>query len=188
MYGMVNKAIEELIVTRFGAEAWERTKQGAGIDIDLFVSNDSYPDDVTYRMVGAASEVLGVPANDILFAFGEHWISQTARKEYAPLLAAGGRSLREFLINLPNFHARIILIFPKLQPPRFQVSEVTESSLKLHYMTHRPGLSSFVAGIVSGLAEMFATPLTVNHIARKDDGDDHDIFFLQWKPVPVATP
>jgi two-component system chemotaxis sensor kinase CheA len=32
------------------------------------------PDEVTYKLVGAASEVLGIPPNQVLEAFGEYWI------------------------------------------------------------------------------------------------------------------
>jgi len=180
MYGMVNKAIEDLICSRFGREVWEETKERAGVEVDAFISNDAYPDDVTYRLVAAASEVTGLLAHDILLAFGEHWVLKIARTEYAGLLEAGGRTLREFLINLPNFHARISLIFPNLQPPRFRVSEATDHSLQLHYLTHRDGLAAFVIGIIRGLGQMFGNPVEITQLAAKQDGADHDIFLLQW--------
>ena len=61
MYGLVNKAVEEMVCMHHGEPAWERIKAQAGIDVDVFMSNEGYPDDVTYRLVGAASAVLGVP-------------------------------------------------------------------------------------------------------------------------------
>jgi hypothetical protein len=58
------------------------------------VSNAPYPDDVTYRLVTAASKVLGVPAEVILKAFGEFWVLHTALESYGPLMRAHGRTCR----------------------------------------------------------------------------------------------
>lgn len=138
MYGMVNKAIEDLVVTNFGSEQWEAIKSKAGVDVDVFLSNESYPDKMTYDLVGAASEVLGIAASGILIAFGEHWVLNTARQGYGSMLEANGRTLPEFLINLPSFHTRVAMIFPDLQPPRFNCTDVLENSLVLHYYSHRP--------------------------------------------------
>jgi hypothetical protein len=183
MYGMVNKAIEDLVHTHYGEETWGLIKERADVDVDVFIGNDAYPDDVTYKLVTAASEVSGSPPEDILFAFGEHWVLKTARDEYGDLLQAGGKTLREFLINLPNFHARIMLIFPNLQPPTFSVSEVTDDSLRLHYMTHRGGLAAFVMGIVSGLGQFYGTPVKVTHEESKDKGAEHDVFLITWSDI-----
>jgi hypothetical protein len=180
MYGMVNKAVEDLVCLKFGEDKWEAIKDRAGVNEDLFISNESYPDELTYRLVGAASEILELPADKILHAFGEHWILNTAVEGYGDLMEAGGKSLAEFLENLPNFHTRVTLIFPKLQPPRFEVSERTDKSLKLHYHTHRAGLAPFVLGLLSGLAKRFETDVKITQVQNRADGADHDQFVIEW--------
>ena len=179
MYGMVNRAVEGLVCSKFGEEKWELVKSRAGVEEDVFLSNESYPDAMTYRLVGAASEVLGLPPEAILEAFGEHWI-ELARNSYGELMTMHGRTLGEFLTNLPNFHTRVALLFPKLQPPRFMVSEATSDSLNLHYFTHREGLAPFVVGLVKGLGRMFDTSVTIDHRLRRGPGQDHDVFAIAW--------
>ena len=115
MYGMVNKAVEEMVRMHHGEETWEQIKSKAGVDVDVFISNEGYPDEITYKLVEAASEVLDTPAEAILEAFGHHWILHTASEGYGGLMRAGGKSLGEFLINLPNFHSRVVLMYPN--PP-----------------------------------------------------------------------
>lgn len=181
MYGLVNKAVEELVVTNFGEDKWEAIKLKAGVDVDAFISNEGYPDEVTYALVGAASEILGIPAEQILIAFGEHWVLKTAAHSYGPMMKSGGKSLKEFLVNLPNFHTRVAMIFPNLQPPRFECSDITENSLKLHYFTHRPGLTTFVIGLVQGLGKLYNTPATAVATATKAAGADHDVFEVKWE-------
>ena len=48
MYGIVNKAIEDLIINNYGIEKWEIIKQKSNIDIDFFMSNEPYDDAITY--------------------------------------------------------------------------------------------------------------------------------------------
>tara|TARA_B100000676_G_C17809525_1_gene696661 strand:+ start:242 stop:622 length:381 start_codon:yes stop_codon:yes gene_type:complete len=75
---MVNKAVEDLVCSQFGEDRWEAIKEKAGLDIDMFISNESYPDDITCKLVGAATEVLELPADKIHEAFGQHWVLKTA--------------------------------------------------------------------------------------------------------------
>jgi hypothetical protein len=182
---MVTKAIGEMVTERFGEEFWEDIKAEANLDIDVFVSNAGYPDEITYALVMSASSVLGLPVEDILRDFGRYWILETAQRGYAELINANGRTLWEFLINLPNFHTRVAMIFPNLDPPRFECTEVTEHSLVLHYHTHRSGLAPFVIGLLDGLSTMFDTPITVEQNLCKSEGATHDRFLIQWSPVAV---
>ncbi len=180
MYGMVNKAIEEMVTAAHGEPTWLEIKRRAGVADPIFISNEGYPDEITYRLVGAASDVLALPADRILHAFGEHWVLNTARKGYGHLMTAGGSSLGEFIGNLPLFHDRVALLYPKLAPPRFEVTDRTERSLQLHYLSHRAGLTPFVAGLISGLGKMFETPVRATLTAAKAAGADHDIFLVEW--------
>jgi hypothetical protein len=186
MYGMVNKAVEDMVCMHHGEAVWDEIKAKAGVDVDVFMSNEGYPDEVTYRLVGAASEVLGLPAERVLEAFGEHWVLHTAREGYGGLLQAAGKSLPEFLANLPNFHSRVAMIFPQLKPPRFECTNVSANSLHLHYFTHRPGLAAFVVGLMQGLGKMFGTPVAVRLVSSRDDGADHDVFVVTWSPGPAT--
>jgi hypothetical protein len=77
MDGMVNAAIQELICSRFGEDKWDEIKTKAGVEIEAFSRMSQYPDEVTYKLVGAASEALGLPADDIMRAFGEFWVLYT---------------------------------------------------------------------------------------------------------------
>lgn len=180
MYGLVNKAVEELVVHNFGEEKWETIKAKAGVDVDVFISNESYPDEITYKLVGAASEVLGIPTEQILVAFGEHWVLNTASASYGPMMKSGGKTLKEFLINLPDFHTRVAMIFPNLQPPRFECSDISDNSMKLHYFSHRSGLTAFVVGLVQGLGKLYETPATATVLESKAAGADHDVFEVRW--------
>ena len=70
MYGLGNRAIQNLVCERFGEDAWEEIKTKASVDIEVFLSMEGHPD-VCYGLVPAASEVLGLAHEAVLEAFGE---------------------------------------------------------------------------------------------------------------------
>ena len=178
MYGLVNKAVVDLVCSKFGQDTWNKIKQKADVDIDVFVSMDAYPDDITYKLVGAASEVLNLPADKVLEAFGEWWVLYTANEGYGPLLESAGSTLRDFLLNLDALHARVALTMPALRPPRFRMVDVDPDTLLLEYHSTRQGLTPMVVGLLKGLGIRFNTPIEISH-ARNGDHDDFTIRMLK---------
>jgi hypothetical protein len=180
MYGIVNKSIEELVVANFGADKWEAIKLRSGVDVDYFISSEPYDDDLTFKLAQAVSDEMGMPLSAVLIAFGEWWVVKTTKDKYGGLMEAGGEDLKEFLINLPLFHNRVMLIYPKLTPPEFKVSDVTENSINLHYFSKREGLQEFVRGLIQGLGIMYNTPVEIILIQTRDEGCSHEIFKVIW--------
>lgn len=186
MYGLVNQAIEDLIRKNHGDEVWDTIKRKAGVDIDAFVSMDAYPDAVSYDLVAAASEVLGTPADRLLEAFGEHWTLYTATKGYGELFRMGGSTFKGFMQNLHNLHTHVALSFPNLKPPSFWCTDVTDSSMNLHYQSTREGLGPMVVGLVRGLGRMFDTKVSITPTLTRADGAEHDVFLVTYAPFPSA--
>jgi hypothetical protein len=183
MYGLVNQAIEDLVRLHHGDAIWDQIKRRAGVQIEAFVRMEAYPDDVSYRLVGAASEVLGQPADRLLEAFGEHWTLFTAQRGYGEILKLGGSSFREFMLNLHALHTHVAHGFPHLQPPSFWCTDVTDSSLRLHYQSSRAGLTPMVVGLVRGLGTMFQTAVDITLDRSRAEGADHDEFVVAFRPA-----
>jgi hypothetical protein len=181
MYGIVNKAIKDLVTLHFGEETWNKVRKRSGIATDYFLSNQSYDDAITYQLARSVSEECGITLSEALIAFGEFWITHTGKEKYGSLMEAGGSTLQEFLVNLPNFHNRVILIYPNLTPPEFRVTDLEEKSLHLHYHSKREGLKDFVYGLLVGLGKFFNTPIQIDPVASREEGNDHEIFKVTWK-------
>lgn len=170
-----------MVCDRFGEETWETIKQKAEVDIDVFLSMEAYPDDLTHRLVKAASVELGMSAAEILQAFGEYWILYTAKQGYGEMIDRGGDNLPEFLQNLDNLHARVGLSFPQLKPPSFQCTHIQEDSLNLHYHSTRMGLAPMVIGLLKGLGKKFQTEIDITQTVSSAQGAAHDEFSLDIK-------
>lgn len=180
MYGIVNQAIEDLVRETFGENVWEKVLATSGVEEKYFVSTEPYSDDVTYKLAGAAAEVTGLSVQEVLRSFGEWWILHTAKEHYGGLLKAGGSQLAQFLRHLPAFHDRVALMYPRLTPPEFQVSNETEKSIYVHYKSQREGLQDFVHGLMVGLGKFYDTPVQVTHLHDRQAGNGYDIFEVSW--------
>ncbi|MFM7052233.1 MAG: heme NO-binding domain-containing protein [Planctomycetota bacterium] len=188
MYGLINRAVEDLVRSKFGDDAWNRIRTRAGLPDEPFMAMEQYPDKSTYDLVAAASAELGAPAEAILEEFGKYWTVYTAEAGYGDLMRTAGRSLPEFLGNLDQLHTRVRLLFPHLQPPSFSVSNQQASSLDLHYFSERPGLAPLVVGLLRGLGERFSVDVEV--AVRRVDGVDrpHDLFHVKWTAKGGTAP
>jgi hypothetical protein len=186
MYGLVNRAMQNLVTERFGEQTWEDIRRAADVEVEIFSSNEQYADDVTYALVGAASNILGIPAAALLEEFGKYWVTRTAVESYGSMMGATGNSVKEFLLNLPNLHNHVKMIFPNLKPPVFVVTDIKQQSLLLHYHTFRVGLRTFVVGLLHGLGQLYGTPVTVTSVAERGAATDHDIFLVEWQSMPAA--
>ena len=182
MYGLVNKALEQVIqqkyVDQYGKEKWEDFRRTL-VEED-FQNMRQYPDELTYQMVVEASAALGIHTDTLLEAVGRYWLLHTAKTGYGPLLQAFGRSPRELLLQLDNLHTRLRLGYAQLSPPSFSCTDITEDGLLLHYYSRRPGLTIFVVGLLKGLGDHFGVGIEIEVTQRRDEGADHDIFKLRF--------
>jgi hypothetical protein len=180
MYGIVNKSIEDLVITNFGEEKWDAIRERSGIDLDFFISNEPYDDDITFKLAIAVSEEMNMSIGAVLIAFGEWWVMKTTSEKYPGLMNSGGINLKEFLVNLPVFHNRIMLIYPKLTPPEFKVSHIETNSIHIHYFSKREGLQEFVRGLLQGLGKLYGTVVIVELIQSRNEGSSHEVFKVSW--------
>lgn len=176
MYGLVNRAVHELVVEAFGPDTWEQVCADVGIDPVGFVAMESYPDKLTYDLVGSVSARTGMASGAVLEAFGEFWVKYTGVQGYGSLMAAAGTTIPEFLENLDALHSRVSASYDQLQPPSFSVDIEDENTLVLHYFSHRPGLTPLVVGLLRGLGHLLETPVEVDVLRTRVDGHDHDEF------------
>jgi len=179
MYGLVNRAIEQLVVSLKGESGWRGVCAHAGMAADGFVSMQAYDDEVTFRLVNSVSQRMGLPVDQVLEAFGEYWISYTAEEGYGAVMKAGGNDLREFLGNLNEMHGRVETVFPDMRLPLFRVEDVSASEYRLYYASERAGLAPMVIGLVKGLAKRFDQRVDVVHVYAKAHVDGEDIFVVR---------
>jgi len=160
MYGMVNKAVRGFVLKHYDEATWTKIHTNADVPGE-FVAMQSYDDTVTYALVGAAHEALGLEVEDILRGFGQFWVSDVAVATYRDVMDKSGTTFVDFLKNLDHLHDRIRVNFPEYEPPSFRVVELGEGALQVDYYSKREGLMPFVRGLFEGLATHFEVAMSI---------------------------
>jgi hypothetical protein len=182
MYGLVNRAIEQLVVSLKGEAAWRRVCLAAQWPDEGFVAMQAYDDAVTYRLVHAVSEELALSSEQVLKAFGEYWILYTAEEGYGDMLHMCGNDLRTFLHGMNHMHVRIEVTMPNIRPPHFSVEDHSETEFDLIYESHREGLAPMVEGLIVGLAKRFKQEIDIRQTGWRTAGSPQDRFHIRIHP------
>lgn len=155
MFGMIHRSARDMVLKLFGPVAWDQILDEAGLDDGAFVSAQSYPDEVTFRLITTAATKAGLTVDETLQAFGRHWIEAADEGPYANVMRVLGSSLLESLMNLDRMHASIQIAMPGAQLPQFAVVSHDEQTIELAYYSRRAGLEQFVCGLLEGLMGRF---------------------------------
>lgn len=103
MVGLIPKILYDLALQSGGMETVQRIYRAAGIPEDRRYRIDMvYPDDEWQRLLGAASEVLGVSLADIETVYAEQFGKDSLQRW--PIWFQMSRNAREFLERQPTIH------------------------------------------------------------------------------------
>ena len=183
MYGLIHKAMEQMILQNYGDETWVKVVAQAQVPEDSFMTMQSYDDSITISLAGAISEVLETPIEACLELFGEYWLTEFAPDGYEMLLRASGNNLFDFLENLNNLHDRITTTFMGYVPPSFKLTRKSSSSATLVYMSSRQGFTPFVLGLLKGMQTRFNVDISFDSIeVILVDGGDQATIELTVEP------
>ncbi|XP_068156138.1 guanylate cyclase soluble subunit beta-1 [Drosophila tropicalis] len=173
MYGFVNYALELLVLKHFGEELWEKIKKKAMVSMEgQFLVRQIYDDEITYNLIGAAVEILNIPADDILELFGKTFFEFCQDSGYDKILQVLGATPRDFLQNLDALHDHLGTLYPGMRAPSFRCTE-QDGELLLHYYSERPGLEHIVIGIVKAVAsKLHGVEVEIDIVKRKGEPID----------------
>lgn len=180
MYGLINKAIKEFITLHHGNEVWEETNRELGLSESQFISMESNPDEVTFRMLDHLSRKTGIPKTELAEQMGEYFLDFAGKEGFGDLLELAGDTLPELLQNLNELHVRVKMLMPDLNPPRFEISDQTENALMLHYYSSRDGFAVFMVGVLKGLFKKFNLKGDLNVLPPVSPGEKC-IVALSWE-------
>lgn len=177
MYGMIHRAIRDMVKTRAGAAAWQdieaQTAAGPAEMIGVLV----YDDAITMKLLSAAAQRLNLSLSDLLEQFGRHWIEYTEQKQFGRILDLAGSDLVAVLQNLDRLHAAVLAAMPNARAPSFTVTQVQENTLILQYRSQRQGLEPLIKGLLLGLLNRFQLYGEVQQIRGENNASDDVVQF-----------
>ena len=153
MFGWINDCTECLVVSKFGEDTWHKIKEKAECTVPDggFLRYKYYHDSETVTLVVAASEVLGITVDDVLFAFGQYFLEYVRDNGYSNVLECLGSNMRDWLSNLNSLHDHLQASYPEgFVAPTFWSEDDPEvdGAILVHYHSRR---GSLLVPLVDGL-------------------------------------
>jgi hypothetical protein len=168
MKGVVFNLLEQLVARDFGEDTWDTLLDTAGLD-GVYTSLGSYPDEDLAKLVAAASDALGMPADDVVTWLGRNALPLFA--ERYPQLFAPHESTRRFVLTLNDIiHPEVRKLYPGADVPEFDF-DVRDDLLVMGYRSPRK-LCSFAEGLLLGAADHYGEKLTIEQPLCMKRGDD----------------
>lgn len=180
MYGIINKALQEMVINNHGVNTWEAVKNKAQIEIDIFFNDEMYNDAITHRLVDALCDIASITAAQVFYNIGEWYVVQTIGKKYAGMVQTGGKTLKDFFENLPALYGSVKRLYFPNTPSSISISDIEENSVLVCYHGPRPNLEEIVRGGLSGFCIVFNAQPKVTIIENKSKGDTHILYKVCW--------
>jgi hypothetical protein len=158
MKGIIFNLVEEVVVGAHGEDAWDDILDAAGVE-GSYTSLGSYPDEDLFRLVGAASTALGLPANDVVRSLGQGAIPLLAQR-YPGFF--DHPSTKPFLLTLNDIiHPEVRKLYPGADVPEFDFDSPSDDQLVLGYRSARK-LCALAEGFILGAAAHFGEHVTID--------------------------
>lgn len=169
MKGIIFNVVAEVVTDGYGEDAWDSLLDAAELD-GSYTSLGSYPDEDLFRLVGAATGVLGVPADDVVRTLGEGAIPLLAQR-YPQFFDEHGSTL-PFLLTLNDIiHPEVRKLYPGADVPDFDFAFDDDNNLLLGYRSERR-LCALAEGFILGSARHYGEAVTLTQPQCMHRGDD----------------
>ena len=130
----------------------------------------NYPEDELRGLVGRASEVAGLPRDEVLRRFGAHLFRSLAT--LYPVFLDGVGSALELLAGIETYvHGEVQKLYPDAEFPRFEVRGDGRKRLELTYRSERP-LADLAEGMIRGCIAWFGERIDLERVDL-DVADGH---------------
>jgi len=157
--GIVFNLFEQVAIQGHGEDAWDDILATAGLD-GVYTSLGSYPDKHLALLVGAASERLAMPADEVIRWFGRCALPLLAVAY--PAFFVPHRSSRAFLLTLNDIiHPEVRKLYPGADVPEFEMAVAADGTLTIGYGSRRK-LCAFAEGLIQGAASHYGEHASIS--------------------------
>ena len=157
MLGVVNKAIEEFVITVHGGAVWQEVLRDIGTPGFRFEPMLMYEDEKSYALIRALSKRLSKPQQDIFDDIGTYLVTPPNGGALRRLLRFSGSSFDDFLFSLDDLNDRVDLALPDLQLPQIMVIPQTIDRVHVRVSQTWSGFAYVLQGLLRAMADDYGT-------------------------------
>jgi hypothetical protein len=159
LHGLIFAELRKFTEANLGPGSWKALTDSAGLGQKSYLSTQVYPDSDVFALVSAASQTTGLPAQDLLEAFGM-FIAPDLIGMFRTLLDPQWRTLDVIEHTETTIHKVVRTGHPGAQPPELQTIRRGDNEVTILYRSNRK-LCSIAKGICNGLAKHFAETIAI---------------------------
>ncbi len=156
MKGTIHYCLEELMLEKYGQDAWENCVQlmgyEEGFSFDLAIRDD-IDEKESINLFVKAAEAANVSIPQIFDDFGEHWCCVYAPTLYGAFFE-GSNNTKQALLNLDWVHSVVTKKIENARPPRFHYDQLNEDVLEIEYKSDRHLIDLFIS-LIKGLNKKY---------------------------------
>jgi predicted hydrocarbon binding protein len=168
MHGAIFTELQKFATSAFGAEVWRQVCDEAGVGPRVYLPVATYPDEEAIALVGAASELSGKPAAELLEAFGEYLVAPLLRT-YGSLVRPEWRTLDLLEHTESTIHRIVRVREPAAMPPELACERVSPDEVVIRYGSARR-LCPLAIGLIRGVAKHYSEPIEIRETACMSSG------------------
>lgn len=169
MKGIVFNLLERVTADAHGEAAWDDILAAAGLD-GAYTSLGSYPDQHLTRLVGAASDALETPPDEVVRWFGRSALPLLASSY--PAFFEPHHHTRDFLLTLNDIiHPEVRKLYPGADVPDFEMVVADDGGLRIGYGSHRK-MCAFAEGLIEGAAAHYGEQVSISQPQCMNRGDE----------------
>jgi predicted hydrocarbon binding protein len=159
MHGLLHLQLQRFVESQHGPEGWRELNRRAGLENRVLTALQSYPDEDMTRLVAEAVGLTGVPAPELLEAFGQ-FLAPVYLSVYASLVKPDWRTL-DLLENTERTIHRVVRVRqPGAAPPVLSVERSSDTEVLVTYGSQRR-LCAVARGIIRGVAAHYQEPVRI---------------------------
>lgn len=163
MHGAIFTELQEFATSAFGADVWRQVCDRAAVGPRVYLPVATYPDSEAIALVGAASELSGKPAAELLGAFGEYLVAPLLQT-YKSLVRPEWRTLDLLEHTESTIHRIVRVREPDATPPELACERASADEVVIRYGSPRR-LCALALGLIRGVARHYSESIEIREVA-----------------------
>ena len=168
VHGSIIFLLKKFVNQSFPPGTWEQFIANTSLSDGSIEITKAYSLETVMEIINTASEMTGIPAENLKIMFGEHMVPDLFQM-YKYYLKPEWRTY-EILLNTEEvMHGAVRKLNSTANPPILNVSKISENLLMVDYYSKRR-MSNLAVGIIKGIAKYYGEDeqVTVETVTNPD--------------------
>ena len=177
MKGIVFNILEQMVIEKAGLEGWDQLLQSVELDSNgIYTAGRNYPDEEVVTLATRASEMLDIPTEALVKAFGNYLFGNLVKRY--PIFVEQQPTFFSFLKSVHDvIHVEVKKLYEEPSLPDFQHRQISDTQLLMEYRSPRK-FCMLAEGLIAGAAEHYNVSYRLEHNVCLHRGADHCEFLI----------